>query len=381
MRSALVSEDKRSVNGKMNEESSESSGPQELIKSFNCFLVQKVSHNGTLRLYRDHLEFFYANGEEAKEAHTLYSTITDMAVESRLARKLNNLEIHAGEKSVVVSGLTEALVVKELIALMQNEAKLAAPTMGFYLNEETRVKFEELGNPNLICSYTIGVSAKTLVEYLMSVEACEKILRKLGCEDVVVGEWKELNGFKQRVLKYNKCVVLPVLGKNVYPVTETQKMFELENRSVMRVEVDWGNVPYADAFTPYVHVYVSSNDEAADFMVKNELVWKSNPFVKSIVQAKTIEETREQYAALYKQIQMDLLGKEVASGEPDKPAVEVDEFARARKIYKIIIIVLILLCTGVIVIMNWPRDGLALDASRLYTLVVVLFFFYVMMYF
>lgn len=366
----------------MAEESSESSAPQELIKSFNCFLVQKVSHSGTLRLYRDHFEFFYANGEEDKEAHTLYSTITDLVVESRLARKLNNLEIHTGEKTVVVSGLNEAVLVKDLIQLLQNETQLRAPTMGFSVNEETKTKFEELANPNLICSYTIGVPAKTLTEYLMSSEAFEKILETLGCEDVVVGEWKQLNGFKQRVLKYNKCVVLPVLGKNVYPVTETQKLFELDRKNVMRIEVDLGSVPYADAFTPYVHVYVGSNDDAADFMVKNELVWKSNPFVKSIVQNKTIEETREQYAAFYRQIQMDLLGNEVAKGEPETPQQpDVDEFAKARKLYKIAIIVLVVLCGCFIVVMNWPRQGLRFDFASVYKLSVVLLFMYVMVYF
>ena len=352
----------------------------ELIKTYNCFLVQKVSHNGTLCLYRDHLAFYYADGEEDKEAHTSYSQITDTIVESRLARKMNNLEIHVGEKVIVFSGLNEVALVKDYIALLQNDAQLRAPTMGFSMNEETKATYEELSNPTLICSYTIPVSLKTMSDYISSSETFEKIYGDMGCDTMAIGEWEQFNGYKERGLTYNKTVVLPVLGKNTYPVVETQRLFEMDGKVVLRITDDMSKVPYGDSFIPFTDICLTSNDEAVELTVKSQLVWKSNPFVKSIVQGKTIDETREQFIQFHKQTQMDLLGKEVSKIEETAHEVD-DKFEKIRKLYKIIIMILIFLCTVSIIVLNWPRNGLHLDFVRIYMICVGLFFIYVMVYF
>lgn len=246
---------------------------------------------------------------------------------------------------------------------------------------------EVFTNPTLVFSKTIPTTVQTLVDYFTSIEAQNKMHTVFGNENVVYGDWEQYKGCRERSVTYAKCVTVPVLGKNVYGVCENWRVFETEGKTIIQLIIDLGTSPYADSFTPIVQVCVSKADDAVELNVNTEIVWKSTPFVKNIIQNTTLDESRGQYEQWYKHICEDILGESGADTDDkgkksQSTRQEADEkFAKAKKIYKIAIIVLLLMCCTSILILNWPDDGISLTIKRIYKLCVALFFVFVMAYY
>ncbi|OHT02397.1 hypothetical protein TRFO_30526 [Tritrichomonas foetus] len=359
------------------------------IKEFSCFFVQNFSHSGTLVLFPDHLVFLYANGSEDKDTLTYYAAITDVEVETRLARTVNNLSIITSSDKLIFSGLHDAESLKEYILLLKRRTNSKDLTTGFTSPEVSDdYTYSELANPTLLCSFTIPAQFENIVDYIESKESQKKLIEDLGNEDVEVGEWVQRLKYKERVMNYTKIVVLPVLGRNMVKVIENHHLFISEGKAVICVSTDLGTTPYSDCFDPLIQIFFIDNGESVEYSVKFEIMWSSTPFVKSIIENKTIEEFRNVYSnVFYRQLLKDIAGQDVsnqAKEEEEAPKVERksdSKFKKIKMMYKLIIIILFLLLFVSIVRYNWPEDGFTWGAKQWYTFVVGLFFVFVMAYY
>ncbi|OHT04162.1 hypothetical protein TRFO_06493 [Tritrichomonas foetus] len=345
--------------------------PADAITAFNCFLVQKVSHHGSLCLFPKHLVFMYSNGELDKDANFEYTAISELIVETRLAHAMNNLEIRVGDQSFLFSGLHEAQAVKDLITLLQQTISTPKITYGFAHSDDNKVQWQDLENPILLCSITIPANIATVMAQIESKDSFFELLNWAGNEEIVMSEWVEKDGFKERIIDYNKLVVLPVLGKNLIKVSETHRLFDLGNKKAIVVISDLGKTPYADCFDPIVQMFFEDNGDKVEFVVKFEMLWSSEPFVKSIIQTKTTDEIRATYTQFGKQLVTELGGSTEEAENNEEENAE-DDFSKTRKIYKISIIILIIFLLATI-LFKYFYKGKRLQANwQLYQILVKL---------
>ena len=327
-----------------------------LITSFNCFLVQKVSHHGSLCLYPRHVVFVYSSGENDKDTNFEYTAISDVIVETRFAHAMNNLEIRVGEQSFLFSGLHEAQAVKDLITMMQQNISNPKISYGFVKSDSNAVQWQDLENPTLLCSVSIPTTMQNFLPVIEGKDSFSELLRGAGNEEVVISDWEEKDGYRERVIDYLKLVVLPVLGKNLIKVSETQRLFDLGNKKAIHVISDLGKTPYADCFDPVVQLFFEDAGDKVEFSVKFEMLWSSEPFVKSIIQNKTTDEIRALYTTFGKQL-LSEAGASTEEGETNEEENAEDDFSKTRKIYKISIIALIILIFITLLIKLRPRGG------------------------
>lgn len=315
---------------------------KDVIISYNCFLVQKVSHRGNLELRSDRLTFVYSSGEQDKDADVKYTDITEMNVETRFAHAMNNLEVHTADQTFHFSGLYEAQSVKELITLLQNTITEIKPSYGFTATGKNTVQFQELDKPILLHSVSLPASLSDTMTRIESKECFNEYLTSVGNEDVSISDWVQKDGYKERIIDYNKLVVLPVLGKNLIKVSECHRLFKIGNKYAIDVFSDLGKTPYADCFDPRVQLHFEENGDKVDFLVKFEMLWSSEPFVKSIIMTKTTTETRDGYIVFGNQLVRELGGSvDEGPAKSEGEEAQSDDFSKTRMIYKISIISLI----------------------------------------
>lgn len=316
-----------------------------VITTFSCFLVQKVSHHGTLEIHPEKLAFVYTGGEEDSRQIIDYSTITDVNVETRFAHAMNNLEVHVGDQTFLFTGLHEAQAVKDLITLLQKSLSKPKITYGFTNTGENTVQWKDLEDPILLFQCTIPNNMSAVNSTILSKEFFIDLYSSVGNEDISINEWSEKDGFLERTIDYAKLVVLPVLGKNLIKVSETQRLFDLGNRKAIAVISNLGKTPYCECFDPQLQLFFEDKGDKVEFLVKFQMVWSSEPFVKSIIDSKTTTEIRAFYSGMGKQLLRELGGSSEdaeKNDEEDEQKLE-DEFSKTRKMYKLAIIALIVI--------------------------------------
>jgi hypothetical protein len=356
------------------------------IRSCPCFLVQKVSHNGSLVIYRDQVSFYYANGQEFADARIPFSTITEMIVGTSLASAMNTIEFRVGDKCLSFSGLRDAASIKDLITLLQQLSNRQSDSFGF--SRVQTVMIETMVNPTLICSYTIPLPFEKVTDYLETKESYASVLSWMGQEDIAMGDWVEKAGYRERMNQYNR--IITVFGRTVIPVTETHRVFVEDGVWTCSLRPDLKKIPYGNSFEAYEHVIVRNNEDSVEFIVKCDIIWYKSPFVKGVIQTTTLSEVQKQFVHWYHQLQQDLLGK--SGGEEgtggsdggqgsDKGGDEEAKFNKIRRLYKITIIILLLSVLLTIMRWNWPREGWRIGFWLIFKMVVFGFFILVLMFF
>jgi hypothetical protein len=297
---------------------------------------------------------------------------------------MNNFEIRCKDsQTYLFAGLHEASSVKELITLAQQHKKDPKSTYGFTNTGSHTVHWEELANPSLLVSATLPGSLSAVLQQVEQKETILSFYQSTGLEDVNVGTWVQMDGFRERSISYKKWISIPVLGKNVVSVIERQRLFQLDGKFVIAVFSDLGKTPYAKCFCPLVQVQYIENGDKVEYLVKFEMIWTSSPFVKGIIQNKTQEEIREIYGKFSQRLVSDLGG----SPEADDASVqeneknEEDDFAKTRAIYKIVIICLIVILLLVIWVQHGRKRGFGLSMHGLMTFIVICFFFALLVFF
>ena len=352
------------------------------IHEFSCFFVRKFSSSGLLVLYKDHLIFQYANGDYVTETNTSYDAIKDVIVDSKLGKTVKNLEIHTGNNVMIFSGLQNTNSVRDYILLLMDKEKRNQEFIGFTLNNKESIKYEKLKNPSILCSLNIPTTFDNVMNYVKSKEAITKLYEFIGNEDVIVSDWVKNQGYEERTITYKKLVVVPVLGKNLILIKEFHRLFHLNGIDIDCSTSDLGTTPYSDCFAPYVQQMYIDNGDSVNFVVQYEIEWVKSAFVKGIVETKTISEFNSQYNEWHKQIVKDLLGTDIEeSVEKIETPNQNNKFAKYRRYYKITIIILLCLIFLAIIRTNWHSSNVHIGFNFVFTVLVTLFFIYVMLYF
>lgn len=316
---------------------------ESLISSFSCFLVQKVSHHGTLEIYPTKICFIYTGSEDNSKTNIDFSNITDIIVETRFAHAMNNLEIRVDDQSYLFTGLHEAQSVKDMINIMKQALEHPRVSYGFTNTGENTVQWKDLEDPILLYSCTVPANMAAVSSRILSKDFFIDLYGSVGNEDISINDWEEKDGYMERRIDYAKLVVLPVLGKNLIKVSETQLLFDLGNRKAIAVISNLGKTPFCECFDPQVQLFFDDKGDKVEFLVKFQMIWSSEPFVKSIIDNKTTTEIRAFYKDMGKQLLRELGGQtdEAEKREEEEEKKLEDDFAKTRKIYKLVIILLL----------------------------------------
>ena len=342
----------------------------------SCFLIKKVSHTGTFRLCRTRVEFLFSTEEEASliiKIKDIKSTVYDKKF------AVNNFEIQTEDEVYRFSGMHEAEAIKEYISLLQSQLEKVSDSYGFIEEEveEEIVKYKPLANPTILVSLTLPMTIANFRAIMDNPQTHIDFYQSLGNEDVKLSEWQQGPGYIERNIDYLKLVVVPVIGKNLIHVIEYQKLFEIEGGFVIHVSSNLGKTPYADCFDPYIQIISIDKGDKTEVTVNQEIVWKSEPFVKSIVESQTTQQVKEQYNKFFKEITKDLGGgesEEQEDAEQDNAAE--DKFRKTKIIYKVSIIILLFILIGAFIWKSWPRGGVHYSWQMLFRLFVFAFFIF-----
>ena len=346
-----------------------------LIES-SCFLIKKVSHSGTFRLCRTRVEFLFSTEEEA----SLIIKIKD--IKSTVYNKqfaVNNFEIQTEDEVYRFSGMHEAEAIKEYITLLQSQLEKVSDSYGFIVEEteEEVIKYKPLANPTILVSQTLPMTFANFKSIMDNPQTYIDFYTSLGNEDVKVSEWQQNPGYLERIIDYMKLVVVPVLGKNLIHVIEYQRLFEIENGFAIHVISNLGKTPYADCFDPYVQIITLDKGEQTEVTINLEIVWKSEPFVKSIVESQTMQQLKDQYIKFFKDLTKDLGGGDADEQEDeDQNNAAEDKFHKAKMIYKISIILLLFIFIAAFLWKSWPRGGVHYSWMMLFRLFAFAFFIF-----
>lgn len=318
---------------------------ESLIVSYNCFLVQKVSHYGSLQFRQRTLTFVYANGESDKNADFEYQDISDVHVETRFTNAISNLEIRSNDdRTFLFSGLHEAPLVKDLILLLKETTMKPKISYGFMNSHKNAVQFQPLDDPVILTSCMVPANFAAVTSRIESKDTFADHLTHVGNENVVLSDWVQKDGYQERTITYDKTVVLPILGKNLIKIVETHHLFQSDKKWIIDCFSDLGKTPYADCFSPRVQLFFEDKGDNTEFICNFEMLWSSEPFVKSIILNKTTTETRDAYIQFGKQLITEVGGNADDENDDAKNAQEIeDEFGKTRKLYKIFIIALLCL--------------------------------------
>jgi hypothetical protein len=333
-------------------------GVFEEVLACDCFFVQKISHHGTLSLFTDSVAFHPQDGEAIHAARVELDAIQEVEAASPLGHATSNLEIRSRDASpLLFTGVHDGDRVKSFIKLLQQHKKEPKPTYGFIKAEAKTVIWTDLAHPVLMATATFPAPLPTVLQHIMEPEPMLTILQNAGNEDITMRDWVDQDGYRERVVSYDKLVIVPVVGSNLIKVIESHRLFTADGRFMIAVVSDLGKTPYCKFFDPQVHWIFVANGDKTEFSVEFEMVWSGEPFVKSIIESKTAEEI----TSLYKEFSQRLLvifggapdtvdeeGTEAKEGESEE-----DDFGKTRKTYKIAIIGLIVL----LVLTIWIRHG------------------------
>lgn len=348
----------------------------DLLVSFNCFLIRKMSHHGSLGLHTKYISFEFSSGEEQQLKINLVD-IKSVNVEKRLIGAVSNLEFHTEDQVYLFSGIHEADTIKNYVTLLQSQITTPTPTYGF-VDERPKseeIKWTPLANPSMLVNATFQASFQTMTEFLESDTVYQELYARAGNEDIKIGPWEMNNGYKERAIDYMKAVVVPVLGKNMIHVVEYQRFFEIEGGLGIHVISDLGKTPYADCFDPFVQItLIDKGDNNCELTVNLEIVWSSEPFVKSIVESQTKDAIKALYTDFVKDIKKELGDEDGASEKDSDAEVVVDSFSKIKIIYKISIIALIILLICTWLWRYWPEGGVHYDMKAAFSIFSLVLF-------
>ncbi|EAY17906.1 hypothetical protein TVAG_225320 [Trichomonas vaginalis G3] len=352
----------------------------EKLTGYSCFLVKKVSHHGALILYKTKVQFAYS-GEERKIDIKLQD-IKAVNVEKHLVGAVSNLELQLEDQSYLFSGIHEAEQVKNYISLLQ--AQIQKPTYTFGLTNEApkseEIKWQPLANPTILVNSTIPAPLAKVREIVEGPDLFSELCIASGNEEVKVSDFEQQNEYKERNMDYMKLVVVPVIGKSLIHVIEYQRVFELEGGFGIHIISDLGKTPYADCFDPFVQLYFADKGDSTEMTVSMEIVWSSEPFVKSIIENQTTSAIK----ALYVQFNKDLnkqLGADVAENPADEEDANAGEskLAKVKIIYKFVIILLSIILLLLFVNRCWPDNGIKLSKALFAKLLAFVIFILVLL--
>ena len=348
----------------------------EKLVEYICFYVTKLSHHGTLALYRNRVEFVSTSENEPSVVLKL-SNIKSVNVEKRLVGAVNNLEVRTEDETFLFSGLHESEAVKDYITLLQSQQEKASDCFGFTAeeNEEEMVRYKPLANPTILVNQIVPTPFSNFRSILENPQSYIDLYTSLGNEDVKISPWESSPGCLERTIDYMKLVVVPVIGKNLIHVIEYQKLFEIDGGIAITVASNLGKTPYADCFDPYVQIIAVEKDDQAEVTIMLEIIWKSEPFVKGIVESQTSTQIKEQYSKFLKDI-CKSLGADDGDNKEEEAEQNAgeDKFLKAKRIYKICIILLLFVFIAAFLWKCWPKGGVHYSARMLFQLFVFAFF-------
>lgn len=317
------------------------------ISSYTCFCVQKVSHHGILEIHQEKISFIFSGGEDFDNTHLDYYSIKKVIVEDHFAETMCSLEIHTDEQIHRFTGLREAHMIKDLIGLAQETYLKPKISYGFTGSSNAPVQWEDFENPVLLHSCTIPNKMDAVYERLLSKDFFYELYGSFGDEEIVIDDWSEKNGYKERKISFVKTLVLPVIGKSLVKVSETQHLYDLEKRKAIAVILNLGKTPYADCFDPQIQLVFEDNGDSVEFLAKFQIVWLSHPLVKSIIDNQTTSNIRIFYTSMGKQLLRELspsVPKKKKKHEEEAIVEEKkseDKFTKICMVYKLSIILLI----------------------------------------
>jgi hypothetical protein len=302
-----------------------------------------------------------------------------MIIESPLLGVADNLRVRARDSAALFfTGLHEAERVKMMIQLSQAHRKSPQSSFGFKPSATGPIEWKDLPDPATLVSATLSVGVSTILQTMESREPMQSLLVALGNLNVQMSEWIPRNGYRERTVAYNKVIVVPVLGKNVVQVIETQRLFEGDGTFAIDVRSDLGKTPYCEFFDPRCQLVFVGRGGETEFAVKFEILWSGQPFVKGIIEQKTVAEARAQWqrflAKLNEEYESVSPAVEASGKEKDEEA-EKDTFAKARRIYKIIIIALMVVLLFCFWLKYGRKRGLRPTTPGWATLCVIILFF------
>lgn len=354
---------------------------EDVLVSYSCFIIRKVSHHGTLSLTKTQIKFNFSSGEE-EEVVIKLSDVSSVNVEKHLVGAVSNLAIQTEEETFFFSGVHEADTIKDYITLLQSQLEKVSPSYGFVseASEEEQVKWTPLANPVMLVSSSIPAPMATVRQIVENPQSYFDLYSSIGNEDIKISEWEQNSGYRERTIEYMKLVIMPVLGKNLIHVIEYQRLFELDGGFGIHVISDLGKTPYADCFDPFVQIIIMDKGETTDLTVNLEIVWSSQPFVKSIIESQTSGNIKELYFKWVKDISKSV-GADDADTQEDKNENEnagEDKFLKTKMIYKIAIIVLSVILIGLYTWRVWPKGGVKYSKKVLYQILCFAFFLFVL---
>ena len=342
---------------------------EEVIEEYPCYFVQKISHAGTLFLYQKRIVFKYADGSEENATSISYSSITNVKASSMLVNSVNSLIVSTKDTDFTFTSLQDREEICSLIQLMKSLSNDTSKSFGFTSDESSG--FPTLENPVLLGSYTLDLPLSRVRELVIdSDEIILDLYKEIGNENMNPSGWEH----NLKTLSYNKCVAIPVLGKQMIPVKEFKHLYERDNGLYIYITTDLGTTPYADCFDTFVLMHFKDDNGKTVVTVENDIVWSKTPFVKSIVETSTISEVRAQYDRLF-EIVVERTGGSTAQ-HANQPVPSDDKFAKTRRMYKIIIIVLFCVLALVILWREWPAGGISLTLPVLSIILFVLCLIY-----
>lgn len=156
--------------------------------------------------------------------------------------------------------------------------------------------FQELKHPKLLYSCTIPLKIDDFIAQLEGNDAFSTILTNAGDTNITFTQWEEKGNYKERAIKYSKTINIPAIGTRVVQASENHKMYDLGNQYVLVIESDLGKTPYAEDFTPIVHINCEKQDDSVQYTANLEILWHKEPFlVKGIIEKNTIQAFKDFY--------------------------------------------------------------------------------------
>lgn len=314
----------------------------DVITKFSCFLVQKVSSYGSLVLRTNTISFNFANNKE-KDIVIDYTAITHVSAETRFGDAITNFEIQVNDESYNFSGIHEVKALSDLIKLRQQQLTEPKVSIGFIPQDKNRVTWRELNDPILLYTCMIPTTLDNVKEQILNKTFFNEVYSDAGSLNVNLEEWAAKNGFKERTIFYNKILVLPLFGKKLLHLNELQRFFDWNKKFGIAVVSDLGDTPFAECFDPQVNLIFEEKNGQVEFLCQLEVVWSKSPAIKSIIQNQTVTSIKEFYSGLGKKLLRMFGSNEEEEEKEDEMQKYQDQFAKTRKIYKIVILALLLI--------------------------------------
>ena len=139
----------------------------DVIRKFDCFLIQKVSSNGSLVLHSKTISFEFTN-KNLKKLIFDYKSITNTSIQTNFKEAITNFEISVGDETYNFSGVHDVQVLNDMINLRKKIITEPKIDYGFINQDKNKITFTNLNNPNLLYSCMIPATFKQIKEQILS---------------------------------------------------------------------------------------------------------------------------------------------------------------------------------------------------------------------